>query len=411
MHMDIVKKYWDNLYLYLILYTPLSCMCAGAYYTLSWLQHVYPNLSFFWIAVFDITHFIYLCISLWFIYQKNYCKKPILSLLPLIKAYATISFAIQFNFIIHLFPSRYVWACIFVFLLPIAFFSDYKMMAFNSMIYVISLFIGHILHPEEYLSKNTPHYELEVLYHIILIIIAITFQLTLAYFFEHFFKRTILEEEENRFLTEQQLKHYEHLNIMDKELRRFRHDINNHFLCLQVLLEKEQFREAIAYFEDLKDSFQNKQDVYLSGNVIIDSILNYHLYQLKDLSVTPMIYGKLSEQITIPQMDLCTVFSNILSNAILATKSCHKDEPELIIHFEHGNQFFSIEVTNTSNQKNVNEPHTLRNTADRNHGHGIYQIHEIVEKYEGIFEQKIENGKFHSKVILPIHPNFSPLCN
>lgn len=401
-HMNVVKKYWESVYPYLILYTPIACICAGIYYTISWVHGVYPDLSLGWVILFDSTHYIYLLIFLSFIYRKKKHGERILSMLTQIKYHVTISLAIQFNLIVHLFPSRYVWACVFVFLLPVSFFSDFTMMAVNSIIYIVSLTIGHLMHSEEFLPLNTPHYGLVLLYQVIVVLIAVIFQLTLTYFLEQFLQRTQIEEEENLFLMEKQLEYYKHLNIMDQELRRFRHDIKNHFLCIQTLLENSQKEEAIHYFYDLQKSFQNHHQVYLSGNVIVDSVLNYQLYQMKETRIVPVIFGKLPEIISITQMDLCTVFSNMLSNAVSAVCNCSSREPKLLIHFEHGETFFSITVTNTTDQTQVEEPHTKRPFPDRNHGHGLHQIKGITEKYQGIFEQNIENGLFTSRICLPI---------
>lgn len=69
--MNVVKKYWENVYPYLILYTPIACICAGIYYTISWVHGVYPDLSPGWVILFDSTHYIYLLISLSFIYRKK----------------------------------------------------------------------------------------------------------------------------------------------------------------------------------------------------------------------------------------------------------------------------------------------------------------------------------------------------
>ena len=123
---------------------------------------------------------------------------------------------------------------------------------------------------------------------------------------------------------------------------------------------------------------------------------------LEKIDIAPIIYGKLPEITTVTQMDLCTVFSNVLSNAVSAVKKSTSDKPKILISFEHGAHFFSINVVNSSEQKDVNEPHTRRHLYDRNHGHGIHQIEAIVDKYNGIFEQSAKDGSFTCKIYLPI---------
>lgn len=401
--MDIVKKYWENLYKCLILYIPLACMCAGVYYTVSWMNGGYQSLNSKWLWIFDGSQIIYMTISLFFLYEIRKCKRSVLEVLPWIKLYISIALGIQFNFIIHLFACDYVWTCIFIFLVLIVFFADFNMMLINSLVYIFSLTIGHNLHPEEYLPSTTPNYGIVLVFRIVVVCVVAVFLLILSYLYENFLIHTQREEEENQFLMEKRLEYYQHMDIMDKQVRRFRHDIKNHFLCMQGLLEKGDMEGTTRYLNDLTDVMQGQQQLYMSGNVIIDSIVNYNISELdpaEKINVT--VYGRLPAISTVTPMELCTVFSNILSNAMAGIRNCEQDDRELILHFQHGEQYFSITVTNSTNNNNVSEPNTRHKKHDRDHGHGIYQIEAVVNKYQGTFEQKIEDGLFVSKVCLPI---------
>lgn len=401
--MNIVKKYWENLYQCLILYIPLACMCAGVYYTLSWKCGGYQNINTRWLWIFDATQVIYLLISLFFIYEIRVREKSVLQLLPQMKLHISLSLAIQFNFIIHLFACDYVWTCIFIFFVLIVFFADYFMMLANSLFYIVSLFIGQYFHSEEYLPLDTPDYGIVLVFRIVVVCVVAIFLWLLSYLFENFLKHTQREEEENQFLLEKQLAYYQHLDIMDKQTRRFRHDIKNHFLCMQGLLEKEDFEGATAYLKALTEAGQGQQQMYLSGNVIVDSIMNYHIFELQqEKEIVIAVYGKLTTIHTVTSMELCTVFSNMLTNAISAIRSGTVEDPELTLHFQHGENYFSITVSNSTSKWKVDMPNTRHKRNDRNHGHGIYQIEAVVKKYQGTFEQKIEDGRFISKVCLPI---------
>lgn len=99
-------------------------------------------------------------------------------------------------------------------------------------------------------------------------------------------------------------------------------------------------------------------------------------------------------------MDLCTVFSNLLSNAIASANQVEESrEPEIIIRFMGGNSYFSITVSNSVMEVDVDKKSKRK---DRNHGHGIHNIKETVEKYNGNFEQNIEGDMFISSVYFPI---------
>lgn len=399
--MNIVEKYWESIYRTMILYVPLACMCAGIYYTTCWWKGMFSHISGIWIIIFDFSHWIYLAISIKYIYQRRKRKEPIRQLLPKMKRHVFIILAIQFNFIIHLFASEYVWVCIFIFLILMIFLLDFKRMVVSSIFFITSLILGHMLHSQEYLPLDTTYYRIVLEFRIIVVCVVTVFLWMLTYLFEKFLEHMEMEEAENRILTESKLKYYQKLDIMDKELRRFRHDIKNHFACMENLLSQGNLSETRTYFKDLRVEFEGTKTVYLSGNVVVDSIMNYTLSDLEE-NIEILVFGHLPQIYEVTSMDLCTVFSNMLSNAVGALKNQEGQEKKLILHFKEGNRYFSITVSNSTQNKDVQEPHTPRGKEDRNHGYGVYQIRGVIEKYQGIFEQKIEDGLFVSHVCLPI---------
>ena len=98
-------------------------------------------------------------------------------------------------------------------------------------------------------------------------------------------------------------------------------------------------------------------------------------------------------------MDLCTIFSNLLSNAIRSANQCSdKSKAELIIRFSSGEKYFAIEITNTL----MSDYFRHRKKKDKNHGFGTNKIKEILEKYYGTLESTIEDQKITITVYLPL---------
>ena len=187
---------------------------------------------------------------------------------------------------------------------------------------------------------------------------------------------------------------------MDTELRKFRHDIKNHFMCMEYLFRNDKQEELDQYFLDLQQAFSFRDKLYVSGNDIIDAILNHDLRSNCNENVKITVYGSLPVLKTVSAMDLCTVFSNLLSNAIASANQVEEiREPEIIIRFMGGNSYFSITVSNSVMEVDVDKKSKRK---DRNHGHGIHNIKETVEKYNGNFEQNIEGDMFISSVYFPI---------
>lgn len=402
--MDVIKKYWNNVYQYILLLTPCACMCAGLIYTFGKFAGWHPDTSWFWVILFDSSQFVYLFISLYFIYHKKkvsyYSEKDIFC----IKTFITISLFIQYNFIIHCFPTQDTWSCTFIFMGFVAFLFDMKLMLVHILGYTLFLIIGHILYWEHLVPKASGT-ELEIMsFRIVVYLLTSLSVVFITFFVQKFLMQQQEEEAENIFLMEKQLEYYQNCDMMDRELRKFRHDIKGHFLGMGYLLEKQNYEELTCYFNDLQDSFAFQERLYFSGNLIIDSIINYDLHNLCASYVQKNVSGVLTDVSTVSSIDLCTIFSNMLSNAIHAVNQCPPQElPQLTISFDYGSQYFSITIVNSiSDDYSANRTIKKRNTSDRNHGYGIYKMKNICEKYNGIFHQSIQTKQIITTVYLPL---------
>lgn len=151
-------------------------------------------------------------------------------------------------------------------------------------------------------------------------------------------------------------------------------------------------------------SYIRLERLYFSGNLIIDSILNYDIPNKCKPHVKRIVTGTLTEVETVPSIDLCTLFSNILSNAIRCANQCtESDEPQLSVRFDHGTNYFSITVINSvPDGYSVSKAKRNSHSLDRNHGYGLSKIRFICEKYNGTFEQTNQDNKMTTTVYLPL---------
>lgn len=402
--MNIQKKYWNDVYRYVLLLIPGNCICAGMTYTFCKAIGWFPNTPWFLVFIFDFSQLVYLCISFCFIHYKKkvayYSEKDIFR----IKVFVTISLFIQYNCIMNFFPTTNAWSCSFIFMGIVAFLFDTKLMFTHIAGYTISLFIAHRYHYEQLMPTN-PSARIELTAYRIEVyaLTAISF-LFITYFVERFLMQEQEQEFENMYLVEKQLEYYQSCDLMDKELRKFRHDIKGHFLGMEHLLKNENYEELSNYFTELNNSFSFQEKLYFSGNLIVDSILNYDIPNKLSPHVNLLVTGRLMEINTVSSIDLCTLFSNMLSNAIQAANQCDKKETaQLSLRFNYGAKFFSICITNSipdgyAISKKLKSSHTL----DRNHGYGMHKMKDICEKYNGEFEQTKEDDKIKTIVYLPL---------
>lgn len=398
--MNVIKKYWDSVYMYVLLLVPGLCMCAGLFWTICKIMGLYPDLQWSKIIAFDCSQLLYFSVAVYFITRNKKNSSYISGHLIYVKAFIVSALFIQYNFILHLFASAHVWECTFLFFVIIVFLFDSKLMFFNIVSYFLSLIAAHMLRPADFLPLGEPNLKEIIAFRIVIFTLTALCIMMIVYFVERFLMQARESDEENVQLLEKQLTHYKDMELWDTELRKFRHDIKNHFICMESLLKNEKTKELQNYFEDLQHSFSFEQNIFFSGNDIIDAILHYDLPHSCKEETDVTLYGSLPVIKTVSAMDLCTVFSNLLSNAIAsANQYAEFFKPQITIRFSSGRTYFSIAISNSALAKeNKKQP----DKADRNHGFGTHKIKSVTEKYGGRLEQNITPHTVSITVYLPI---------
>lgn len=102
--------------------------------------------------------------------------------------------------------------------------------------------------------------------------------------------------------------------IMESQnrVRALRHDMKNHILALQVLIQRKEVEEANQYLDSMKNFMTNPQEYVKTGNDMVDSLLNYKIQKANE--VLNVVETKISipEQLRLHSFDL-----NVLYNMVL----------------------------------------------------------------------------------------------
>lgn len=216
--------------------------------------------------------------------------------------------------------------------------------------------------------------------------------------------------EQQSMFTEINRKYYEAMEQQHFELRRLKHDLANHMQVLSALPEDKRQ----AYALELAGSAALSQSISYSGDPTVNAVLTVKKGVMERCQV------RLETDIDIPlplpydKTDICALYANALDNAMeacLQLKNMHK---EISLKSKAGKGLFCLEVrnpTSDSSQKanspnvEISNPELLPPTSkpDKvNHGLGLKSIQEIVTRYHGHMEIKIENGIFDLFLYLPL---------
>ncbi len=125
-------------------------------------------------------------------------------------------------------------------------------------------------------------------------------------------------KEHQQELLELQLEHFAKYKESQEETRKFRHDIINHLLTVQMLQKESKNKEAEEYIDNLLGKVQVLSPKVVTGCDLLDGILEVKLVKIKALSIKFEIEGVLDRGLSWKPEDICIVFANAMDNAIEA---------------------------------------------------------------------------------------------
>lgn len=205
----------------------------------------------------------------------------------------------------------------------------------------------------------------------------------------------LLEKERNYYINQAELAN-EHI----REIGKFKHDIKNHLLALDAIMQRDN-NEAKDYITALENKITSEEIYSQSGNVAVDSVINYKLSKAanKNINVTSKIV--IPEKINIDTKDMITIIGNLLDNAIeAAEKVGNKKYVSIRMEFKPG--ILVIEVSNSYDGqiKTENGEFITDKTDKKSHGLGIENINDALKKYENSLDFSYTEQDFHAKVII-----------
>lgn len=215
-----------------------------------------------------------------------------------------------------------------------------------------------------------------------------------------------LEESLNKekAYNEMQIRYYEALLEKEEDTRRYRHDMHHHFLSLSAYVKENNIEELEAYLQQMRQGIEEIQKrCYSTGNALLDAITNHYLAMLDD-EVKIKVIGKIEDDLNIDSMKLCTIYANLIQNAVEELLVESSDiKKELYIRCLSGKSFISIDIVNTIIRNLHKDGDIIKSSKgdERNHGFGIENVKKTVCSLKGGISITADEKRFTVKVILP----------
>lgn len=182
-------------------------------------------------------------------------------------------------------------------------------------------------------------------------------------------------------------------------IRSMRHDMKHHINELRILAGKNDVEGIREYISSMEDFLKTPEEVIESGDVEIDSLLNYMLARARKEQISVQTHIRLSDAGR-HSFDMNIILGNLLENAIEAARQTEEKTLTVAIREEKG--VLKIHIENSYNGTLIRKGARLLTTKKEKeqHGLGLGSVENIVRKYHGEMKIEKENNIFSVRVLL-----------
>lgn len=209
-------------------------------------------------------------------------------------------------------------------------------------------------------------------YALIIFNIVLLFGMNLVVFYSY---QLVAKSCENKQREELLYQHYLKLEESYQASRKIVHDLKNHMQVITELYEMGEIQKAKQYNQEVFHILNQSHHLWYTENRMLNIILNEKLCHknLQNVKLELDIQEHCLDRIN--EMDITTIFANLLDNAIEAIGSEGQEPRFLKISIKEAKDFLIIHVANSMGN--------VQKREKKHEGLGLGNVKEAVEKYEG----------------------------
>ena len=192
-----------------------------------------------------------------------------------------------------------------------------------------------------------------------------------------------------------------------KHLKSFKHDIKNHMIAILGNIREKKYDDAEKYIKSiLGDELTDKMEYCNTGNIAVDSVLNYKFKLAIANNVALKNDINIPNDLIIAESDITVIVGNLLDNAITATTKLAPSERRISVkmNYDKGRMFILVENTFDGIYKQKDGEYQSLKPNRTDHGYGIKNVKRVIEKYDGYLDIDPKNSIFKALVILYVKP-------
>lgn len=203
----------------------------------------------------------------------------------------------------------------------------------------------------------------------------------------HINQRMIIKNEEAQLLKEQTEKEkyyydeYRFLKENYKNISILRHDIKEHISTIEAITDS---KKAVEYINNILSEEERDKYIEYTDNQILNILILRKKNECKEKGISFNIEPVIAELDFISDMDVITIFSNLINNAIESSINAEDKKINLYI-YEVNNKFVYVKIKNSCIEKPMEIDGKLMSSKNDKylHGIGLLSVNKAIKKYDG----------------------------
>lgn len=186
-----------------------------------------------------------------------------------------------------------------------------------------------------------------------------------------------------------------------EELRKFRHNMKQHYILENTYLEKKEYKALKRYCSENLNFLCKRDCISNSGNLYIDSVVNYKADVAEKAGIEFITNIEVPQDAEINAEDISICLGNLLDNAIEAVKELSEDKViKIWISVDGSNIVISIKNRYKNKTIKKDEQYLTSKADNKKHGLGLLIVRQIVDKYDGEMIIQDEENIFDVMILM-----------
>lgn len=220
------------------------------------------------------------------------------------------------------------------------------------------------------------------------------------YFISNIEKKAVLEREVNslKYAYELEKQHFRQVEERRYEVAKIRHDINNQLMTIKSMVHSGFTKQAEELIEELENTVSQTKEYQYCSIPVVNAVISEKNKESEKYGIKLVTNIELFDAGGITQHHLCSVFANLIDNAINAERGfTDNDADKKIIDVSVVSDSVSVYITVKNFVSGVD---VSRDDDSSLHGYGQQILCDIAQIYSGSFDRTEKNGKYICTLIL-----------